>query len=74
MPFREAYEIVGRRVREAEAAGATLAALGPGGGITAADLRALDLGRVLGRRNALGGTAPLRVAAAARAARKRLGR
>jgi argininosuccinate lyase len=72
VPFRAAHEAVGRRYREAEEAGTTMKALGPSGVIGAADLRALDLGQVLGRRNAQGGTAPLRVAAAARAARKRL--
>ena len=74
VPFREAHELVGKRFRSAEEAHTSMAALGAGGGITAEDLRALDLGRVLGRRNALGGTAPLRVAAAARAAKKRLPR
>jgi argininosuccinate lyase len=72
VPFRQAHEIVGRRFRAAEDRGSSMAALGPDTEITAADLRALDLSRVLARRNALGGTAPKRVAVAARAARKRL--
>jgi argininosuccinate lyase len=71
VPFRQAHELVGARFAAAEARGTTMAALGPGDGITSGDLRALDLGAVLGRRAALGGTAPARVLAAARAARKR---
>jgi argininosuccinate lyase len=71
-PFREAHEIVGRRVAEAEALGTTLAALGPAPGITAGDLRALDVRRALARRDVPGGTAPRRVARAARAAIRRL--
>jgi len=74
VPFREAHELVGKRFREAEDAGSSMAALGAGGGITKDDLRVLDLSLVLGRRNAIGGTAPLRVAAAARTTKKRLGK
>jgi argininosuccinate lyase len=72
VPFRKAHEIVGRRFRAAEDRGSSMAALGPDAEITTADLRALDLARVLGRRKAIGGTAPVRVAAAARAVRKRV--
>jgi argininosuccinate lyase len=72
VPFREAHELVGRRFRLAEERGTTMAALGAGDGITAGDLRALELSAVLGRRSAIGGTAPRRVAQAAREAKKRL--
>jgi argininosuccinate lyase/amino-acid N-acetyltransferase len=72
VPFREAHEIVGRRVAEAESAGRTLFELGPSEEIREADLEAVELGRVLARRSATGGTSPARVAAAAKAARKRI--
>jgi len=72
IPFRAAHQIVGTRFRQAEQAGRSMVALGPTEEITRADLAAVDLQRVLGRRNATGGTAPLRVAAAARAAARRL--
>src|SRR6185295_14214069 len=65
VPFRQAHEMVGKRFREAEEGGTTMVALGAGGGITVEDLRAVSLSRVLARRNALGGTAPARVLAAA---------
>ena len=68
VPFREAHEIVGRRIAEAEALGTTLAALGPSKEITAQDLQALDVRRVLAKRDAIGGTAPARWRAAAKAA------
>ncbi|HEX5854260.1 MAG TPA: argininosuccinate lyase, partial [Thermoanaerobaculia bacterium] len=71
-PFREAHEIVGRRIAEAEALGTTLAALGPTVAITVQDLQALDVGRALARREATGGTAPRQVARAAKAAVRRL--
>lgn len=72
VPFRQAHEIVGKRFRQAEDAGTTMRALGAGDGITDADLRAVDLTHVLGKRSAVGGTAPSQVASAARAAKKRL--
>jgi len=72
VPFREAHELVGRRFREAEDAGTTMRALGAGDGIIDADLRELALDRVLGKRAAIGGTAPAQVIAAARTAKKRL--
>ncbi|MGA7991016.1 MAG: argininosuccinate lyase [Thermoanaerobaculia bacterium] len=74
IPFREAHEIVGRRVAEAEALGLTLLALGPKGEITAKDLAALDVHLALARRDTTGGTAPRRVARAAKAAVRRLSR
>ncbi len=70
--FRRAHAIVGRQVARAESAGTTLVGLGPSGGISAADLRALDLGRALARRSVFGGTAPGNVARAAAAARRRI--
>jgi argininosuccinate lyase len=72
IPFREAHEIVGRRIAEAEALGVTLLALGPKGEITAKDLQALDVRRALAKRDVFGGTAPRQVARAARAAVRRL--
>jgi len=72
--FRKAHEIVGKRFAEAERAGKTLRELGPGDGITAKDLEAIDLARVLARRDVLGGTAPRRVAQAARFASARIAR
>ncbi|MEO6951237.1 MAG: argininosuccinate lyase [Polyangia bacterium] len=74
VPFRHAHEIVGKRFREAEEANTSMALLGASDGITAEDLCALELGRVLGRRKAIGGTAPARVAAAAKAALRELGK
>ena len=74
VPFREAHEVVGKRFREAEEAGTSMAALGAGEGITTEDLRALQLARVLARRKAVGGTAPARVAGAAKAALRELSR
>ena len=62
IPFREAHEAVGRRVAAAEERRVSLSALGPGDGVTGADLGALDVDRALGRRSAEGGTAPRRVA------------
>jgi argininosuccinate lyase len=72
IPFREAHEIVGRRIAEAEALGVTLLALGPKAEITDKDLQALDVRRALAKRDAYGGTAPRQVARAARAAVRRL--
>jgi argininosuccinate lyase len=72
IPFREAHEIVGRRIAEAEALGVTLAALGPKGEITDKDLQALDVKRALAKRDVFGGTAPRQVLRAARAAVRRL--
>jgi len=72
IPFREAHEIVGRRIAEAEALGVTLAALGPKDEITEKDLAALDVRRALAKRDVYGGTAPRQVLRAARAAVRRL--
>jgi argininosuccinate lyase len=65
IPFREAHEIVGRRVMEGGRRGCGIAELGAGGGIERRDLEALDVDRTLSRRNSLGGTAPDRVIKAA---------
>jgi len=72
VPFREAHARVGRRLARARAAHRTLKDLPPTDGIESRDLAALDLGRALGRRRALGGTAPRRVAEAARSAARRI--
>jgi argininosuccinate lyase len=72
IPFREAHEIVGRRIAEAEALGVSLAALGPKNEITEKDLQALDVRRALAKRDVFGGTAPRQVLRAARAAVRRL--
>jgi argininosuccinate lyase len=72
VPFRRAHEIVGRRIAEAERRGTTLGKLGPSADITRRDLAALDVRRALGKRAAIGGTSPVRVAAAAREAAKRI--
>lgn len=72
VPFRSAHEIVGRRFAEAEKAGRSLVDLGPTAEITEKDLEAIDLDKVLARRSAVGGTAPKRVAQAARAAAARI--
>ncbi|HZE89114.1 MAG TPA: argininosuccinate lyase [Verrucomicrobiae bacterium] len=72
--FREAHEIVGRRVAAAVRRRVALADLPVGSGVTRADLAALDVMKALTRRRALGGTAPVRVRAAARAALARIGR
>jgi len=74
VPFRRAHAIVAGRVTAASSKGRPLAAMGPGGGVTARDLSALDLGRALAGRRAIGGTAPARVRAAAAAARRRIAR
>ncbi len=72
MTFRDAHEIVGRRIAEAETLGTTLTALGPSKEITAQDLQALDVRRALAKRDITGGTAPRQVARAAKAAIRRL--
>jgi argininosuccinate lyase len=72
IPFRDAHEIVGRRIARAEAEGKSLAALPPADGVGARDLAALDVGRALAKRRAVGGTSPRRVAAAARDAARRI--
>jgi argininosuccinate lyase len=74
VPFRRAHEMVGAALVRADARGVSLEALGPGGGITAADFRALDVDRSLRRRRAPGGTAPARVGRAAADAARRIAR
>ena len=68
VPFREAHEIVGRRLSEALRSDRTLRELGAEGKITDEDLRALDVERALEKRAAEGGTAPQRVREAAKRA------
>ncbi len=72
IPFREAHEIVGKRISAALAAGKGLRELGPGDGITAQDLLKMTLARALRKRTAFGGTSPLRVRSAATAAVARI--
>jgi argininosuccinate lyase len=72
--FREAHEIVSRRVGEAIARSTTLRDLGPGGGITSEDLRALSVDAALAGKASLGGTAPSRVREAAKSATLRIGK
>lgn len=68
VPFREAHEIVGRRLTESLRTGRSLRDLGPDGKITQQDLGALDAQRALEKRAAEGGTAPQRVRDAAKRA------
>jgi argininosuccinate lyase len=68
IPFREAHEIVGRRLSESLRTGRSLSDLGPDGKITQQDLGALDAQRALDKRAAEGGTAPQRVRDAAKRA------
>jgi argininosuccinate lyase len=72
IPFREAHEIVGRRVAEAGKRGVGLGDLPVSREITRRDLAALDLDRALAKRNVFGGTSPRRVAQASRAALARV--
>jgi argininosuccinate lyase len=74
VPFREAHEIVSRRIGEALATGRTLAELGPTNEITKTDLGALDVAKALGAKSAIGGTSPKRVRQAAKAAAGRVAR
>ena len=68
VPFREAHEIVGRRLTESLRTGRSLRDLGPDGKITEQDLAALDAQRALEKRAAEGGSAPQRVREAAKRA------
>ncbi|MCG3191463.1 MAG: Argininosuccinate lyase [Thermoanaerobaculia bacterium] len=68
VPFREAHEIAGRRLAEAEKAGRTLKEMGPGEGVLAEDLASLTVERALSVRRSRGGTAPSEVKKAARGA------
>jgi argininosuccinate lyase len=65
VPFREAHEIVGRRIAESLRSGRSLRDLGPSSQINDEDLQALDVDRALGKRGSIGGTAPRRVRQAA---------
>ncbi|MEO6324697.1 MAG: argininosuccinate lyase [Thermoanaerobaculia bacterium] len=72
VPFRQAHDIVGKRVAAATQAGKSLAALGPDAEVTVDDLKSLHVGRALSLRTVLGGTAPAKVRKAARAALRRI--
>jgi argininosuccinate lyase len=72
VPFRRAHAIAGRRIASAEREGKTLREGGASAGVSEADLAAVDLDASLARRRAFGGTAPVRVAAAAAEARRRI--
>jgi len=74
LPFRQAHEVVGRRIAEAERKGTSLGALGPSADVTRRDLATLDVRRALKKRAAFGGTSPVRVASAAREAARRVSR
>ena len=78
LPFRKAHEAVGRLVQYAEEKGKTFAQLTAAeyrrfSPLFAEDASKLDLASALRARNAPGGTAPRRVAAALRKWRRRLG-
>lgn len=78
LPFREAHEVVGKLVREAEANGcelnelplASYAALSP---LFAEDVLAITVDSALADRDVPGGTAPKQVRAAAAALRALVG-
>lgn len=72
IPFRRAHEIVSRRLAEAIELGTTLRDLGPSADITDRDLEALDVELALAGKDSLGGTAPVRVRAAAASAVERI--
>jgi argininosuccinate lyase len=80
LPFRRAYEITGRLVRKAEEQGIGLedmplaAMQAEESRITAGVYGVLGVERSVASRSSLGGTAPKRVRAAVRAARRRLAR
>jgi argininosuccinate lyase len=74
VPFRQAHEIVSRRIGEAIKTGRTLTELGPTTEIKAADLKALDVTKALAAKSAIGGTSPNRVRQAAKTAQKRIAR
>ena len=77
LPFRRAHHVTGQIIKRAEAQGCTLAALPLADlqaiepTITAAVYDVLDPARSVASRSSFGGTAPERVRAAAREARKR---
>lgn len=72
VPFREAHEIVSRRIGQAISRAKTLAELGPTDEISLADLKALDVEKALAAKSAIGGTSPKRVRQAAKAAVRRI--
>ncbi|HEY0593489.1 MAG TPA: argininosuccinate lyase [Thermoanaerobaculia bacterium] len=72
VPFREAHDVVSRRVGQAARRGARMLELPPADGITAADLKNATPEKVVAKKSALGGTAPARVKKAANAMMKRI--
>lgn len=80
LPFREAHDRVGRLVKLAESCACSLSELSDEQlqsvvpGVVRADLGPLAIDAMLARRDALGGTAPARVAEALAAARDQLTR
>ena len=72
VPFREAHEIVSKRVAEAAKLKMSLRDLGPSVAITERDLRALDVDLALSRKTSFGGSAPWRVRAAAKEAKTKI--
>ena len=72
IPFRQAHSQVSARIGEAVRSRKSLRELGTTDAITQADLEALDVDRALGKRNAFGGTAPVRVKQAAASALSRI--
>ena len=72
VPFRRAHEIVSRRLAEAIELGRSLRELGPSADITERDLESLDVELALAGKASFGGTAPVRVNAAASAAVERI--
>jgi argininosuccinate lyase/amino-acid N-acetyltransferase len=68
VPYRDAHEIVGRRVATALDRHESLRELGATREITSADLQSLDVERAIRRKNALGGTSPPQVVRSAKRA------
>ncbi|MGA7614687.1 MAG: argininosuccinate lyase [Thermoanaerobaculia bacterium] len=66
VPFRDAHEIVSRRIGEAVRRGKTLRELGATEEILESDLQALDVHAALAKKDVIGGTAPWRVREAAK--------
>ncbi|HSN68493.1 MAG TPA: argininosuccinate lyase, partial [Thermoanaerobaculia bacterium] len=72
IPFREAHDVVSRRVGQASRKGVSMLSLAPADGITAADLKNATPEKVVAKKSALGGTAPARVKKAAGAMLRRV--
>jgi len=72
VPFREAHHIVSKRIGESLRSKQSLTDLGSSADITDSDLSAANVDRALGRRSAIGGTAPEVVSKAAAEAKKRI--